>query len=93
MTSCHKGAVCGGTARRTQVARCYKGSLVVLALALAVLAGCGGSDQKPTDVVLVTHDSFAISDDVRQAFEDESGLKLRILKAGDAGEVVERGRC
>jgi thiamine transport system substrate-binding protein len=63
----------------------------VLALAIvAVLAGCGGSDQKPTDVVLVTHDSFAISDGVKQAFEDESGLKLRILKAGDAGEVVTR---
>ena len=48
------------------------------------------SDEQPTEVVLVTHDSFAISDDVKQAFEDESGLKLRILKAGDAGEIVTR---
>jgi thiamine transport system substrate-binding protein len=66
----------------------------VCALALGALvlaaAGCGGSDAKPTDVVLVTHDSFAVSNDVKQAFEDESGLKLRILKAGDAGEVVTR---
>ena len=69
---------------------CHK---VLLALVVAVTlaaAGCGGSGGKPTDVVLVTHDSFAISDDVKQAFEDESGLKLRILKAGDAGEVVTR---
>jgi thiamine transport system substrate-binding protein len=41
-------------------------------------------------VVLVTHDSFAISDSVKQAFEEESGLTLRILKAGDAGELVTR---
>jgi thiamine transport system substrate-binding protein len=40
--------------------------------------------------VLVTHDAFAISPDVKKAFENESGLKLRILKAGDAGEVVTR---
>ncbi len=44
----------------------------------------------PTEVVLVTHDSFAISDDVKRAFEEESGLTLRILKAGDAGEIVTR---
>jgi thiamine transport system substrate-binding protein len=63
------------------------GALVAAAL---VATGCGGSDDQPTQVVLVTHDSFAVSDDVRQAFEDESGLRLRILKAGDAGEVVTR---
>jgi thiamine transport system substrate-binding protein len=64
----------------------------VLALALAaVSAGCGGGGgEAPTDVVLVTHDSFAISPEVKKAFEEESGLKLRILKGGDAGEVVTK---
>ena len=47
-------------------------------------------DETPSEVVLVTHDSFAISDDVKRAFEEESGLTLRILKAGDAGEIVTR---
>ena len=63
-------------------------SILVAAVALAA-SGCGGSDT-PTDVVLVTHDAFAISPAVKKAFETESGLKLRILKAGDAGEVVTR---
>ena len=58
--------------------------------ALALLAGCGGGDERPTEVVLVTHESFAISDDDRRAFEEESGYRLRILKAGDAGEIVTR---
>jgi thiamine transport system substrate-binding protein len=65
---------------------------VLLGLALAgVLAatGCGGGGQ-PKDVVLVTHDAFAISPSVKRAFEQESGLRLRILKGGDAGEVVTR---
>ena len=62
---------------------------LTVGFALAV-AGCGGGDDEATEVVLVTHDSFAISDDVKRAFEDESGLTLRILKAGDAGEIVTR---
>ena len=61
---------------------------LVAGVALA-LGGCGGSGQ-PTDVVLVTHDSFAISPAVKKAFEEESGLELKILKAGDAGELVTR---
>jgi len=59
-----------------------------LALALAT-AACGGGE-KPTEVVLLTHDSFALSDGVKQAFERESGLTWRILQAGDAGEVVTK---
>ena len=63
----------------------------VLALVVVLAAaGCGGSDSTPSSVVLVTHDSFAISPAVKKAFETESGLKLRILKSGDAGEVVTR---
>ena len=68
-----------------------RAALCALIAAAAVAgAGCGGSDEQPTDVVLVTHDSFAISPEVKRAFEEESGLKLKILKAGDAGEVVTR---
>ena len=70
--------------------QCHK-ALCALAIVLVVLvAGCGGDDEPPSEVVLVTHDSFAISDDVKRAFEEESGLTLRILKAGDAGEIVTR---
>ena len=63
---------------------------LLLLVAFAALAGCGGSEQKPTSVVLLTHDAFAISPDVRKAFERESGYRLRVLEAGDAVEVVTR---
>ena len=62
----------------------------VCALALAA-GGCGsGKTATPTEVVLVTHDSFAIPKQVKAAFEKESGLKLTILQGGDAGETVNR---
>lgn len=70
---------------------CYKAMLGSLVAALAVgAAGCGGGGAEPSEVVLVTHDSFVISDDVKQAFEQESGLTLRILQSGDAGEALTK---
>jgi thiamine transport system substrate-binding protein len=60
------------------------------AILAVVAAGCGGSGSESKEVVLVTHDSFAIPKDVKAAFERESGLKLTILQGGDAGEMVNR---
>ena len=62
----------------------------VAAVAVVAAAGCGADAGTPTEVVLVTHDSFAISKEVKAAFEDESGLTLRILQAGDANETLNR---
>ena len=71
---------------------CHKGIFgLAPALVLAVtVAACGGNGEKPTDVVLVTHDSFVISDEVRSEFEESSGLELRILQSGDAGELLSK---
>jgi thiamine transport system substrate-binding protein len=65
-------------------------ALVVVAVSALAAAGCGGGSEQPTDVVLVTHDSFAVSKGVEQAFERETGLKLRILQGGDANETLNK---
>ena len=71
--------------------RCYKAAFVALLTALALGVGaCGGDDESPTEVVLVTHDSFVMSKKVEQTFERESGLTLRILQSGDAGEALTK---
>ena len=68
-----------------------KVALAVAAVAAAVLAsGCGGGEAQTTEVVLLTHDSFAVSKPVKQAFERETGLTLRVLQAGDANETLNR---
>ncbi len=41
-----------------------------------------------SEVTLVTHDSFDASEEVLQAFTAETGIKINILKAGDAGEML-----
>lgn len=41
-------------------------------------------------LTVVTHDSFGISPDVLAEFEGKAGAKVQVLKAGDAGEVLNK---
>ncbi|MFE6233632.1 thiamine ABC transporter substrate binding subunit [Cellulosimicrobium sp. NPDC057862] len=69
-------------------------------LALLALAACsGGDDGAGGDdassgtggtVTLVTHDSFAVSDEVLAAFEEESGLTVEQVAPGDGGALVNQ---
>jgi thiamine transport system substrate-binding protein len=43
---------------------------------------------KPTEVVLVTHDSFALPKKLIKQFEADSGYTLKIRPSGDAGKLV-----
>ncbi|KDN76250.1 ABC transporter substrate-binding protein [Streptomyces olindensis] len=62
---------------------------------VGTLSACGSSDgsQEAGDsktVTLVSHDSWAASEDVIAAFEKESGYQVRVLKDGDAGQAVNK---
>lgn len=67
-------------------------------LAVALLSGCGDDDTgdggdepaAPVTLRLLTHDSFAISDEVLAAFTDETGIEVELLQGGDAGTVVNQ---
>ncbi len=66
---------------------------VIVAVLACLVAGSSYGATRSTeskDVVLVTHDSFAISKTVKAAFEHETGLRLRILQTGDAGAALNR---
>lgn len=57
------------------------------------LAGCTTTVDDPpgaTELVLVTHDSFALADGVLDAFTDETGIRVVVQPSGDAGELVNR---
>jgi thiamine transport system substrate-binding protein len=63
------------------------GALLALA---ALLATACGDDADPSEVVLVSHDSFQISDELVAAFEDQTGMRLRVLRGGDAVEALNQ---
>jgi len=59
---------------------------VLFALALASALAQDAS----TTLTLVTHDSFAVSEDVLAQFEADSGITVEILRSGDAGTMVNQ---
>ncbi|MCZ4548692.1 thiamine ABC transporter substrate-binding protein [Gordonia rubripertincta] len=68
--------------RRVQIAAV----LIAAAVGATALSACGdsGSDD---EVVLLTHDSFALPDELLSSFEDQTGLTLKVVKESDAGQL------
>ena len=50
-------------------------------------ANGAGSAQK---IILITHDSFALSDGILAKFTEDTGIEVEVQAAGDAGAVVNR---
>ncbi|MBI4672774.1 MAG: thiamine ABC transporter substrate-binding protein [Chloroflexi bacterium] len=44
----------------------------------------------PTELVVVTHDSFAVSEQVLKEFETTNNAKVQILESGDAGAALNK---
>jgi thiamine transport system substrate-binding protein len=72
-----------------------------LLLCLALLAACTpampattptalATSAAPTTLVIMTHDSFAVSDGVVKAFEQANHASLQFLKSGDAGVALNK---
>ncbi|GMA32692.1 thiamine ABC transporter substrate-binding protein [Litorihabitans aurantiacus] len=50
----------------------------------------GGGSAATSSITLVTHDSFALSEDVLAAFTDETGIAVTQVAPGDAGALVNQ---
>ena len=57
---------------------------------LILLAALTTAAQDSDTVVLVTHDSFAISESVLESFTAQTGVTVEVLRAGDAGQMVNQ---
>lgn len=65
----------------------YRLLFVLFALLLSVTAAAA---QDAVTLTLVTHDSFNASEEVLNAFTEETGITLEILRSGDAGTMVNQ---
>lgn len=52
-----------------------------------VLTGCA-TPSGPEPLVLVTHDSFALSEGILDQFTQETGIPVTVQSSGDAGQLV-----
>jgi len=65
--------------------------LRTISVILLVFAGvCAASAQEENRLVVLTHDSFAMTEEVLEAFEEQTGVSVGILRSGDAGQMVNQ---
>ncbi|MBN2548438.1 MAG: thiamine ABC transporter substrate-binding protein [Anaerolineales bacterium] len=74
----------------------YSLLLLICILLLAISAGCSSAatasstPSGPRILRVMTHDSFAVSEDVLIAFEQENNVKVQIIKSGDTGTALNK---
>ena len=62
--------------------------LAAVLLVAMLLAACG--PKGPATDRLMTHDSFSVSEEVLQAFEQEHDILVELLPSGDAGAALNQ---
>jgi thiamine transport system substrate-binding protein len=73
---------------------------VLISIAL-MLAACGSNSgdsaastanagNTPVTIRLLTHDSFAVSEGVLKSFTKDTGIAVKVVKAGDAGAMLNQ---
>jgi thiamine transport system substrate-binding protein len=59
-----------------------------------ILAACGpggtSTPAGPQSLTVLTHDSFAVSEDLVRQFEQENNARVNFVKGGDAGSVLNQ---
>ena len=55
-----------------------------------LLSACTPKPAEPQTITVMTHDSFAISEDVVKAFEADNNAKVSFIQSGDAGSMLNQ---
>ncbi|KAA3641377.1 MAG: thiamine ABC transporter substrate-binding protein [Armatimonadetes bacterium] len=64
--------------------------LIIVAVAVMVSVAACSSDSNPDEIVLLTHDSFAVSDGVLEEFTAQTGITVVQRTGGDAGTMLNQ---
>ncbi len=64
-----------------------KKRIFVFMVSLLLITAC---TQQPNNLIVMTHDSFAISEAIVTAFEDKNNIDVIFLPSGDAGSILNR---
>jgi len=76
--------------RRARFLTLTLGLTLAVCATSSVVTAAPSSAASTTTITLVTHDSFAVSKRVLQAFEDRTGIHVKVVQAGDAGAALNQ---
>ena len=63
---------------------------LMLCILLVFSTGMAEAKEKTPFVTLMTHDSFAVSQELLDDFQKQHGAEIKILKSGDAGAALNQ---
>jgi thiamine transport system substrate-binding protein len=55
-----------------------------------LLSACGPTTLEERKLTVMTHDSFSISAEILDSFQDENNVEIQFLKSGDTGTAVNK---
>ena len=64
--------------------------IFLVCILFLLLVSCSPKPSGPQTLTIMTHDSFAISEDVITAFETENNAKVSFVQGGDAGAMLNK---
>ncbi|GAA1480866.1 thiamine ABC transporter substrate-binding protein [Gordonia sinesedis] len=68
--------------------RAVVGFVTAIVLGAGLLTACGDDTSSGAEVTMLTHESFELPDAVFDTFRQETGLTLKVVKSGDAGQLA-----
>jgi thiamine transport system substrate-binding protein len=67
-----------------------KKTILLLFSTILLVASCAPGSTEQQTLTVMTHDSFAVSEDVVKSFEDANNARVVFLQSGDAGAVLNK---
>ncbi|KPL06597.1 ABC transporter substrate-binding protein [bacterium SM23_57] len=64
--------------------------LILITLLIILIPACSKISAEPLELTVMTHDSFAVSEDVIASFELENNVSVTFIEAGDTGTAVNK---
>ncbi|MBI1794303.1 MAG: thiamine ABC transporter substrate-binding protein [Chloroflexi bacterium] len=64
--------------------------ILYISLFVFLLSACAPKPSGPQTLTVMTHDSFAVSENVVQAFEQANNAKVTFIKSGDTGAALNK---
>lgn len=62
---------------------------ITITATLLIATACS-PESKPDEIVLLTHESFALSNGILDSFTDQTGITVKVQTAGDAGTMLNQ---
>ena len=64
--------------------------VVIIIFIVMLISSCASVSEATNELTIMTHDSFAVSEQIVREFESQNNIKLVFVKAGDAGSALNR---